>query len=409
METTTILTSFPSSKIEKFEQGILKINKLFTKKKLGEVTFNVISTFNVTKKVQIDNIVFDNSFIDVKVEYSNIEVHIPIPVYKLNGYKYIASISGRQGSTAIYSNDSSNKVFENYDTSLEFNCNHCGSKRYRVFKAIFEKENSQEVFYIGSSCAKEYFGIDFLGQVEKIINICKYFENDSAKYGEETENRCRFYNSVAETINISTYLFNDQKKYVSKKTAEIYLQTSSSENVSIIKSELNNLYSKERANFLKYVKENVETLKQDFEKVISYWKNVNPSNDFEFNLKNAILQENCDRVGLIVYGTWVVLKDRWIKKEVSENVQYNNEAIGNPKDKKASNVELIFTTTYQNQFGQGRLYKFVTDDNYLLTYFTNTNYDFEAGWKGSIQYSIKGKNDYKGQVSTIITRVKEIA
>jgi hypothetical protein len=410
MEKTIISASIEKQNYHALMTGIEKLNRFFNKKNLDGAKINIVKEYIEKKRLNIPadplfpiEIGGEHKVIDAKM--IDVNVMLPIPEYKLYGYDYIASVSNREGSTAIYSTiDNASQL---YNMDLDFECSHCHSRRFRIFKAIFVKDNVP--FYIGSKCATEYFGIDFVKQIEKIIALINGF---TESFGTaDNERRAKFYRGVAATIYESTYIFNLTKKFVSRKRADDIYNIATADRVNMLHVCLVNPKCEEDKKICKeyeeYINEHKELINGDFDRVLDYWNNMNPANDFDYNLKEAIIQEDCNRIGLIVYGTWAVLKDRWIKKD--EQIEIVNDVIGQEKEKRESNVELVYTSTFQSGYGTGNIYKFKTDDNYMLTYFaTKTlmdgDHEIRAEWKGRIKYTIKGRNDYQGKVSTTITR-----
>jgi len=391
------------------EKRITQLNKFLTKREVGVVEVKIVDSFTRKEKAP------DESGRQIPVDYNVLEVTLPRKIYKINGFTYIASVADKDGSIAVYSLNIED-AHKKYDTDLNFVCSHCHSRRYRTFKAIFEKDN--EVFYIGRKCAKEYFGIDIVAALQRIFVFFDLFDELNEEY---IVGRSHQYAEVINHVRASIYVCTIDKGFTSRSVAEVNTLASTADCVRILVWPDDSSFSKEFSKeYRVYVSANKEEIEKDVQKVIDFWTNFEPTNDFEFNARNAIVAINNDRVGLIAYATWMVIRDRFELKEEIEKREYNKKTIGSKGDKiKDIEVAIIKAHSYKNSWtDSGMLISFVTEDNYVLTWFTDISNKFcdqfydgtsiIGNWKGRISFIIKGENEYKDVVSTIIKNVKEV-
>jgi len=86
----------------------------------------------------------------------------------------------------------------------------------------------------------------------------------------------------------------------------------------------------------------------------------------------------------------------------------NSEWVGEKGEKIEKIVDLMFKTTFENQWGLTALYKFMDQEGNIYVWFTSSHPDFstEAGLK--IKAKIKDHDEYKGTKQTVINYVKEV-
>lgn len=164
---------------------------------------------------------------------------------------YIGKIDYTNDLPMYFSYDKGNLVSK-YDCGLTIDCDACHVKRFRNKYYVFSKNG--KIVYVGSSCVKEYFGID--------VDI--YEKEAEALEKEERTYRANYIN-IDKLINTLSVQHKDFTKPYNKETSFIEFD----------KFLINDIMVK-----------NIDTLKQQ---VYSYWEGQ--TSEFAYNIKAALFDD----------------------------------------------------------------------------------------------------------------------
>lgn len=86
----------------------------------------------------------------------------------------------------------------------------------------------------------------------------------------------------------------------------------------------------------------------------------------------------------------------------------NGNYIGNPKERMKFTATLVASFGFDGYYGWVNIAKFVTETGESLTYMGGNDIDLDIGDKMTFKATIKKHEEYKGEASTYINRIKEI-
>jgi hypothetical protein len=374
-----------------------KINKLVSAgKKIGQpVSYRYGDTY--IAEVKDGRNKYDVEFVDVIIEGTS-------PV--IEGWEFLAYIERRKIGNTVQ------KLDDNFDATPYYNsgchCDHCNTKRSRIYLYLVRNVESGEVKQVGKSCLK-----DFLGYHANPENILKRI-NDLLFQIEEAKEK---YDSYGSSI-----VFTPQellKTIYAIVQCYGYGNSQSSHPTSGVLGDV--LFpSRETDECKRRHKELIARIKPfednaKVEEMMEFFKNFEPRGDFEHNVKVVV----CDSYAkwkdwsLLCYAP--VLFDRKIKileaqkkrdEQRQEEIKTSNH-FGEAKTRYER--ELTFKgviTTVCSQWGSSRLMKFVDADGNVFKWFCSSDY-FKTDELGTFKakFTVKKHNEYKGLKETIVNRL----
>lgn len=359
-------------KNEKMEKDIKKeLTKLMKKiEKIGGKLRVEIEETNISKDYNIWRIevIYEPKMADyelVGVNKKNVDEYIYIPIKK---------------DINVPTNVKKSKI-----------CQHCNTKRNRKKLYVFRKISTNEFISVGSTCCKEYFGIDV---DREIINFEKIIEKlGSIKLSYYTINEDNYVSVDSVLMKIITYYYSYDNKLKNV-------------NYSSYKDELKeviNSYSIFYDEYGKTLKDNRADIFKEIEEIKEYILNMNDIENEYLNNVKLILQNDKMSNKLVSYLSYVyrmVQLDKYNKQEKEQNSSNYIGEVGNKIE-----IEVAFDKafSYLSYYNDDRVYinlfkdrkgnvlkwvtgKQVKDGNYIL--------------KGRI----KEHSSYKDTKQTVVTR-----
>ncbi len=388
-----------SNDFDKLQKRINRVTKKLDKHSLKwnfEVIEETIEEVEIWDYVNHDGIP-SYQFTPQKLGTKNVKVtnyKFDMEQLKIGDYEVIAIIDHNatvdQKENVIH-NFSDTNIPKRYRT-VESICEHCGVNRQRN-KTILLKDKKGNIKQVGTTCVKDYTGIDandVLGIYTDIHDIC--LENVDIRY--ENIGRYEYY---ADTVE---YLAN---------CIEIIETIGYQKNTTRDKAWNETLKGECNKKYLEVAKE-----------VISYFKGKEFNNDFLNNTKIYLSSKYTKCNGIIAYAYIAYKKqleyDREqeikTKEKTTSNYQFNI------KDRKE--IELIYIDSYSfyhDTYGTSYLHIFKDDKGNKFTWRTSKNIGYcdninESGFKENdiikIKGTVKDHVEYKGEKQTQLTRCKII-
>ena len=392
------------------KQGFLDTLNKIVKRYKAEVDLAWGESYQETLHMSGYNM-FSDTFGERSFKITKHPVHVKFSFdnYRIDGYEYLGCIKDENmmGLVTIHGND----LLDGRDISDFVNsfdsipCHNCNRKHKRKVGHLFLEKNSQEVLVFGSSCAKNFFGINFdrlLGFFERInISFGQGWEDDYLRgYRDKT---IHWKSSAAYAyflISKDGFLSATKAKELERNSTGFYVRECYNGNHDLLTDE---------------VREEMENMDfPDFD-VLFNTQYVDPEkegkNDFEHNL--LVLQEKMrtDMVtfldhGFLTYMVW----NEFFKEERPERVEYiiPDWAEAGKRIKKG---ELPHEATvshihgFNGNYGYTYIYTFVTDD-IRFKWFTSNDQNVEVGDIVVLNgFSVKKTEDNKYGKSVYISRV----
>jgi len=370
-------------KVQEIKKRLTKLNKKLVKKNLPGMMIEVSSPYDV--EVYVDPSDYRPEC-KIKVKYVDLTIHHDIPTLKEKGYEFLATISHKHDTKTIFNNTDENF----FEMEIDFlHCDHCNIRRERNIVSLFRKIKTGKLVQIGSTCVKEYFGLDLVNALTAGCEFLSYVRSP------EFDRDPNYWNNAMEfnmTLAASVLVLRHDKRYIPNDTASYTME---------LVFDTVNGKTKELINYM-----NTEDWKELSEKIYNYWDELNPSSDFEYNIKERFISRNVKSIALIACGAFNMLKPEFeANKKESENRL--NEHIGTKGETLEANIRVIKEIPYNGFYGQATILMMRTDTGHTLKWFT-TSYKLGLNDEKRIRFRVKDHDEWNGYKNTIITRARII-
>lgn len=140
-------------------------------------------------------------------------------------------------------------------------------------------------------------------------------------------------------------------------------------------------------------------------------ENIEPSNNFEFNLIAALEREfiTHKEMGLVAAAIPAARirasREAKTKRRTEEIAERASEWVGEPKQRREFDVTLDFATSFEGYYGLTTIMKFATENGNILTWFTSSPVELAVGDTARIKATIKEHDTYEGEKQTKVNRV----
>lgn len=369
---------------EEFENKISKIRKKVT------VTIHSVREYIVTETHK--GIPYQKKMLDYNIDFPEI--------YKIDGYEYLGGMKNNNGSNIFFGDNET--LCNEVNDSLVYRCHHCGKKTAnRVSKFFFRKTDTDEIVHFGSTCVKDYFGIDVynaISVVSRFVNDLSDDEGDFVEYNGTRMHRGMYHHNMMSYL--ITY-FSMGNPYVSKRKAE------ESDMVSTSSLILDYMFGKEGRNEWRKLIENYDLdysdINQIREDIYRYMTERQEESNFDYNLKKSFLDFS-DNMGLLTYGVFEYyntfqrkIEDIIRKNKTAHLEYYNGDMIENER------VKIVSFGTCNTMYGISNIVNF-ENKQYKFTWFTRVNIDsLEEGNEYKIKKAqIKSRKEWNGIKSHVI-------
>ena len=391
------------------KQGFLNtINKIVKRYK---AQLNVVWGTPYTEKLYIPGF---NMFTDTFGERGfNITRH-PVTVtfdfeeFKIDGYTYLGCIKDElmMGLITIHGNDlldgrDINEFVQSFDG---IPCHNCNRKHKRKVGHLFLHNDSNDLLVFGSSCAKNFFGINF----DRLLN---FFERINISFGEGwDDDYVRGYRD--KTIHWKSsaafaFYWITKEGYLSGTKARELERNSTGFTARDSYNGNDNLMTEER------MEEMSEMDIPDFDVLFStdYAKDKDSPNDFEYNVQ--MLQEKMknDFVtyhdhGFIAFMVW----NQFFKAPRPEKVEYTiPEWAESGKRVRKGDMDITAEVTdiheFEGSYGHTYIYTFVSE-NVRYKWFASNDQNVKVGDSVKlVAFTVKNTEDNKYGKAVMINRV----
>jgi hypothetical protein len=267
------------------------------------------------------------------IEYETM-AEFTAPEFKRDGYEYVMTMERTEnGPFIIPAPSHKDDNFSMYYHANSFTCDHCHSDRLRNVMHVFRKDKKDYTF--GTSCAKEYFGINYLDKISRAIY---YMFNEFTRYASEDE---EVFGGGSSSLN-AQYLF--KFAYVYFKENPFYEKGDSGTQqqlLSIFSPNLHDNSSRESHDYyLNKIKNEHEQKYMDF---LAFYNDLDIKTSFDYNLSIVAPMKSLNsKFGLFIYSIYHWMKESGelsSQKKSTETVPtVDSTYIGNEGDK------LLFTS-----------------------------------------------------------------
>lgn len=397
------LTFFiPNSTLNRFKKEVEKQNKKLLKydSKL-EVVYHDESSINVSL-FEDEIFVVDVEEMDgklFKVRGRNVTVAFPEVRGKQN-VEFLGTIKGNKKSgydvwvPGVFTSEeqSSNSLYKHAHLNDTNICDHCNINRRRNKYFYFIENN--EIKKIGSTCVKEWFGLDLESIIYSFEKITEFESDESFGLGNN--------------FNDFDISLDDLIKIVSFVTDGFYLSwQSEGVTTDLIKNNISK--AKEIDDYFvnnKLVKDADFDIRKE---LVKTW-NIEPTNDFEFNIYHSLFIDNelknyipFEKIGIVSYAIYASVVG-YKRREVF--VQTRGIAhCGEIGDKVTFTAKAERVASFDTRWGYSNIYLF-EDGDYVFKWITSKDIDEEKIL--TMTGTIKNHEMYGSEKQTVVTRCKII-
>lgn len=328
-------------------------------------------------------------------------LEVPVSRVGKQGVSYLGLVSYDDNIPHISSETSDYNLFTYIPKNRVAVCDHCGSKRDRV-KYFFFLENN-EVKIIGSTCVKEYFGID----VEQVLNTIEGF--------------CHRVDNFTNTRGVSYMSTSFLLRGLSYVTVGFSLNWEKGVTASTIYEALRVATNPRDSREEEMASEilGTEITAEQTNRILKFW-DIDPKNDFEFNIvaifndpKNFPQFVPTSTTGIFLWACWKALNTPDKEVEVAGVSKF----VGQVKEKLNLTLTLVRTFCFDNEYGIIYIHKFVDINGNIFVWKTRNTLDWyneetkepRDAFVGNIiilKGTVKEHSEYRDEKQTILTRCK---
>jgi hypothetical protein len=330
--------------------------------------------------------------------------------FKIDGYTYLGCIKDENmmGLVTIHGNEHlEGRDISDFVNSFDnIPCHNCNRRHKRKVGHLFLHNDSNEILVFGSSCAKNFFGINFdrlLGFFDRVsISFGDGWDDDFVRgYRDKTihwRSAARF-----------AYFLISKDGYLSATKAREWERTSTGTYV-------RELYNGNRELLTEQARQEMRDMEYPDFDVLFNTEVVDPNkenkNDFEHNL--LVLQEKM-RQDMVTYHdhgfiTFMVY-NQFFKTPAPERVEYilpewAEKGRRVKKNEMDITAEVSHIHSFNGSYGLTHIYSFVSD-NVRFKWFTGNDQNVEVGDTVKLDsFSVKDTEDNQYGKSVIITRAR---
>jgi len=378
--------------LETLKENLSTLNKKCEKYGITPIQFQILSSSWVT----IEN---DSQWYPQSIKVQQFEVELSSnDIISINGdtYQFIAKLEHKDLTNLVHV---INNV-EGFNSILYYvkqTCDHCHTNRKRNFTFVLQNQSTKEFIQLGSSCVKDYLGIDpevFLYQSE--LSLFTKEPNFDDPFG-----------SAQKGVDLKAFLLHtiyaiEKFGFVSKK------QATESSNQSTGEIALDLLLDKD------FKFPSPEWLDKNLlfvDSILSYIQNISPKNDFEHNLK-TISEQYCINFNEINFAAFLIqyyLKNNNIELQENSKLIIQSEFFLEVNQK--ATLQLVVTNIHSTytSFGWMYIYTFKSEQLPQFTFvYKGKDLNLELNNLYTISFKIKEHNTYKNIKQTIISHPKFI-
>lgn len=329
-----------------------------------------------------------------------VEYTFEMPELKLSDWTPVAVI---KHNVVVDSNANIVTAINGYDTksipkhywTAHATCEHCHSNRKRKTTVLL-KHNNGELIQVGSTCVKDFTGINAEDIIKTYADITDIFETPLTycSHGEYVESKYMLTHEFL-TAAIAEIAKNGYRK--------------------------NNVTTDVAWNSARNHTEFSDEFQQKARRIIEFFREMDPDDfgtnwDFYRNIKSALASEYSKLSGLVAYApvAYESALAYMKQQEARKSELAKSEWVGNIKDRITCDVTHIRTHVIEGFYGTTCLHIFKDDEDNTLIWSTGTYLTDILGtdWRDQdvrrcrITGTVKAHDVYNDEKQTAITRCK---
>jgi len=299
--------------------------------------------------------------------------------------------------------------------SRKSNCDHCNKLRTRNKLFVFKKDG--EMHTIGSTCAREWYGIEIEGFLNAWKGICSMTDEDEREYRNKAYSRMAFVSEILVYCMASI----DRQGFIASKF------DNSTVNDANYCYNWNHIPECRKGNRTPETLDHIRNSEKSFNEMIvrmsEWYQTFSPTTLFDHNLRSGVL----DLTLTFGQAPWAIIK--WMDAEklayrngmaknapaevpAAELLLAPNEYVAGSGEKVSIDGQVVFTRAFDTDYGTSYLIKIATVEGTIVWFSSNFEYvncnfnDLIRGTWVHIAGKVKKQDTYNDTKQTILTRCK---
>jgi hypothetical protein len=378
-----------------------EINKLNRKaEKLGTPPIEMSVSEPFFKEEKEDGETVQQKYVTVTIEGEAPQVP---------GYEFLATIEHKGASGNIVRTMpgvSEANVKNFYDASPDY-CDHCKKKRARIDTFIIKDQKTGDLRQIGRNCLADFLGGKDPKQVlfwfslkQRISDVMSRAED----YEGKMTSRVEYGASKTYVMNVAAALVN---KFGYKRAGSYDSTASQVRTVVFSPPTATDDYTQE---LRKIVKDGKDAAQAYAEKVLDWFMNDvsdadKQDNNFLHSIDVALKDNHITYRDAGFVAAMFPAYERAVGEKKAASTR-SNQWVGNVGDKlPPTKIKVVATSLHDGMYGTTQRVQMEDGAGNMYTWWNTGKHDMEKGASYTIKGTIKKHDDYRGQKSTVLTRV----
>ena len=378
---------------------------------------NVIWGCPVSHKATVETP--DGESMEVTVVTHPVTVEFDFAEYRVKGFTYIGCIkdAAMMGLITVHGNElaggktDGSEIVEFVKSFDSIPCHNCGRNHTRKIGHVFRTDETGELVVFGSSCAKNYFGVDF----DRLLSFFERVNNTFSEGWDDdyVRNYCSSFIDWKKAACIAYYSIKNFG-YLSGAKAREWGKSSTADMVREVYNSDPRFRSDYQTRIIKEVNE-MHKANEFPDMTIMTEKNyagkTEGLNDFEHNMMTLQEMMKANTVTFNMFGflAYLVYKEFFHVDECPEKVEivipeWAVKGYKIKKDEKMFNCKVVNVHSFAGSYNITYIYTFICD-NVRFKWFASSDQNVAVGDDVILNgFTVKGTEDNKYGKSVIITR-----
>ncbi len=342
----------------------------------------------VTETKVLFNVFGQKEEVKVTTEYTYLK--LKMFDFPNQGYSLLGVIDFQAGGTILLAPGITEK--EEWKRVTATRCDHCNIAHVRNKVIIVQKDDTGEVFFVGSSCIEEYLGISVTPHLLLISLSTEIRELEDEFRGTYSQDH-----GVSITDILCGYAMNS---YTYDREAVRNLVGYCSSNRQYMPDDMKRKIS----HLQKELKDLSEKVDNYMQEKYSYDK-IDTFSGFERNFAIAYHSRHFRTLNILIGGICNVAKKIMLKPA---NNTVESSHIGTVGGHFQAQVTLKSIHPYETQWGAGNMHIFNDEKGNVLVWYTSSSTGFNEGDSALVKGKVKKHSEFRGIKQTQITHVKRV-
>lgn len=329
-----------------------------------------------------------------------VRIELSAPAISFGGFTFVARVESLQDGTLVVSTAPEQDLGGFVPTDMK--CEHCGINRYRTATFIVRGEDG-ELHQVGKSCLNLFTGVHVSGLWA--------LEWDMIGEGDDERDSWGFSSapSVFSPLELVAAALVVSDMGAGFKPSSFYGETTIGK-VSDLYFSKPKLEVEKAAQYAAQTEMKSPEVLELAAKIVEFAKSLDGTGDYAVKVRALASQEFIQFKFASTLISVIIGYNKAMERKVEEatkKLTWNNELLGQPKDKLANISATVKgqIRSVESQWGTSYIYNFQTETGQVAKWFSSNKLDLEQGDSVVIvKATVKGADTYNDYTSTLITR-----